>query len=359
MTSNSTGYLNVQLTNQFMNLPQGDKVQVEYVWIGGSGMDLRCKTRTLDTEVTSISQLPIWNFDGSSTDQAPGNDSEVLLHPKKIYRDPFRGGKNILVMSSCYYPNGKPVATNHRHKAEDVMAKAKSHEPWFGIEQEYTMFNVETGRPLGWPARGFPGPQGPYYCSVGADVNFGRQIVEAHYRACLFAGVKIAGINAEVLPGQWEFQVGPCEGNEVGDDLWMARYLLLRVAEIYNVNISFDPKPISGNWNGSGCHTNYSTKAMRAPKGYPEIIKAIKKLEKVHEEHIAVYGVGNERRLLGSHETASIDQFSYGVADRGASIRIPRQTEKDQCGYFEDRRPASNIDPYLVSAKIVETTILK
>jgi len=238
-----------------------------------------------------------------------------------------------------------------------VMEKAKSSEPWFGIEQEYTMLTKKKW-PLGWPEGGYPGPQGPYYCSAGAEVNFGRQIVEHHYRACLHAGVKISGSNAEVMPGQWEYQVGPCEGIQSGDQLWLSRYLMQRVCEDFGIRVSFDPKPMSGDWNGAGCHTNYSTEEMRQDGGYDAIIKAIEKLGAKHEEHIAVYGKGNERRLTGAHETAPINQFSYGVAHRGASIRIPRQAKLEGKGYFEDRRPASNMDPYVVTAKIVQTTIL-
>eukprot|EP01099_Mayorella_cantabrigiensis_P006934 TRINITY_DN594_c0_g1_i3.p1 TRINITY_DN594_c0_g1~~TRINITY_DN594_c0_g1_i3.p1 ORF type:complete len:353 (-),score=75.26 TRINITY_DN594_c0_g1_i3:76-1134(-) len=339
-------------------LDQQGKVQAMYVWIGGSGEDLRGKTKTLDSAPKSVEDLPVWNFDGSSTGQAPGKDSEVYIIPRRIYRDPFRGGENILVLCECVHPATlQPIPSNTRRQCAEVMEKAKASEPWFGIEQEYTMLTKKRW-PLGWPAEGYPGPQGPYYCSAGADVNFGRQIVEHHYRACLHAGVKIAGTNAEVMPGQWEFQVGPCEGIQMGDDLWMARYLLLRVAELYNVVISFHPKPVTGDWNGAGCHTNYSTKVMREKGGFEEIVKAIEKLSRVHQEHIDVYGKDNHKRLTGHHETAPITHFSWGVANRGASVRVPRQTEKDGRGYFEDRRPASNADPYLVTAKIVETTVL-
>jgi len=241
------------------------------------------------------------------------------------------------------------------------MEKAKADEPWFGIEQEYTLLSFEK-HPLGWPIGGYPGPQGPYYCGVGANKVFGRDVVESHYRACLYAGVKVCGTNAEVMPAQWEFQVGPCEGIEMGDHLWMARYILDRVAEDFGILVSLDPKPMTGDWNGAGAHTNYSTKATRAKGGIKDIEEAIKKLSLRHAEHIKVYdpkgGEDNKRRLTGHHETSSVEKFSYGVANRGSSVRIPRQVEADGCGYFEDRRPASNMDPYSVTEAIVRTTLL-
>eukprot|EP01084_Bolivina_argentea_P130922 231117_1 len=193
--------------------------------------------------------------------------------------------------------------------------------------------------PLGWPNNGFPAPQGPYYCGVGSNVAYGRHVAEAHYRACLFAGLNISGINAEVMPGQWEFQIGPCTGIDSGDQLWLARYILARVAEDFGVIVSYAPKPVKGDWNGTGAHTNYSTKSMRENGGYKHIINAIKKLGKAHKIHMKSYGKDNEDRLTGNHETAKFDTFKYGVADRGSSIRIPRQSEIDQKGYFEDRRP--------------------
>jgi glutamine synthetase len=344
------------------NLDQKGKVLADYVWIGGAtttgGFDLRAKTKTLDKKPTSVDELPIWNYDGSSTGQAPGKDSEVLLKPVRIYPDPFRGGDNIMVLCETMLPSHQPIPTNTRAAAKKIFDQKLDTVPWFGIEQEYTLFEKDGRTPLGWPVNGFPGPQGPYYCSAGTDVSWGRSVMEAHYKACLFAGVMIAGTNAEVMPGQWEYQVGPCEGIKSGDDMWMSRFLLIRVCEMQGNIVSFDPKPIPGDWNGAGCHTNYSTASMRAKGGYQEIIKAIEKLGKKHAEHIAAYGEGNERRLTGAHETAAIDKFSYGVANRGASVRIPRTAEADGCGYFEDRRPASNMDPYVVTSKIFKTTIL-
>jgi glutamine synthetase len=345
-------------SSNLMDLPTGDLVQAEYIWIGGSGMDVRCKTRTLSSAPKSVQDLPEWNYDGSSTGQAPGKDSEVIMKPRAIFRDPFRRGDHILVLCDTYTPAGEPLPTNTRASANEIFEnpKVKEEEPWFGMEQEYTMFSMNKW-PLGWPQGGFPGPQGPYYCSVGADNAFGRPIVEAHYRACLYAGVKISGINGEVMPGQWEFQVGPCLGIEMGDHLWIARYLMHRVAEEFGVVISFDPKPIPGDWNGAGCHCNYSTKSTRADGGYKHVLAQIDRLAKKHSEHIAVYGLGNERRLTGAHETSPIDRFDFGVANRGCSIRIPRDCEKNQKGYYEDRRPASNCDPYVISSKIAHTTL--
>jgi glutamine synthetase len=349
--------------NPLSHLSQQGKVQAEYVWIGGGkttgGFDIRCKTKTLNSRPASVADLPVWNYDGSSTNQAPGEDSEVLLKPVAIFADPFRGGDNILVLCETMDPKKVPIPTNTRAAAAKLFAEKPDEVPWFGIEQEYTLFEKDTTTPLGWPKGGFPGPQGPYYCSAGTDVSFGRSVMEAHYSACLYAGVTIAGINAEVMPGQWEYQIGPCTGIDSGDHMWISRYLMIRVCEMLGVNVSFDPKPIPGDWNGAGCHTNYSTKSMREAGGYAKIIAAIEKLGKKHEEHIAAYGEGNERRLTGAHETASIDKFSYGVANRGASIRIPRTSEADGFGYFEDRRPASNMDPYVVTAKIFKTTVLE
>jgi len=365
--------LSLDVQARFLALDQGDKVQAEYVWIGGNN-ELRCKTKTLDSPFSGPDELPVWNFDGSSTEQAPGNDSEVLLVPRAIYRDPFRAGpsgksKNILVLCDCYKPDanapkgvGPPIPTNTRVACDSIMEKVKEHVPWFGIEQEYTLFEPDGVTPYGWPKGGEPDrPQGPYYCSIGIENAYGRPVVEAHYRACMYAGINISGINGEVMPGQWEYQVGPCTGIESGDQLIMSRYLLIRVCEQFGIRVSFDPKPIPGDWNGAGCHTNVSTKEMRETNGYDKIMDAMEKLGAPgkQEEHIKAYDVSggedNKRRLTGAHETAPITKFSYGVANRGCSVRIPRMTEKEKKGYFEDRRPGSNMDPYVVTGKIMET----
>ncbi|KAI1995769.1 glutamate--ammonia ligase [Ophidiomyces ophidiicola] len=349
----NTHISNAENLKKYMELDQRGKVMAEYIWIDASG-GVRSKTKTVDKIINSPTDLSYWNFDGSSTGQAPAGNSDIELRPVAIFPDPFRRGDNILVLCETFDSDGSPNQYNYRYEAARLM-RANEHEHfWFGLEQEYTLLGPD-GWPYGWPKGGFPGAQGPYYCGVGTGKVHCRDIVEAHYRACLFAKINISGINAEVMPAQWEYQVGPCEGIAPGDQLWMSRFILSRVAEEFGAIISFAPKPIPGDWNGAGLHTNVSTEAMRAEGGIKVIEAAMNKLEARHFEHIAVYGEGNEDRLTGRHETGSIDKFSWGVADRGGSIRIPRQVAKDRKGYFEDRRPASNADPYQITGIIVKT----
>jgi len=359
--ANYSAATNKEVLNRYMKLPQGDKVQCMYIWIDGSGEGVRCKTRTVDFEPKAPEELPEWNYDGSSTGQAEGSNSDMYLHPVALFDDPFRLRPNKLVLCETYKYDKRPSETNHRLQCKKVMDKAKDLHPWFGMEQEYTLL-TQDGHPFGWPKMGYPGPQGPYYCAVGADKVYGRDVLEAHYRACMYAGVNISGTNAEVMPAQWEFQVGPCEGIEMGDHLWIARFLLHRACEDFGIVASLDPKPMPGDWNGAGCHTNYSTEPMRVDGGIRYIEEAIEKLSKCHMRHIRLYdpndGQDNARRLTGLHETSHISDFSAGIANRGASIRIPRQVGEDKKGYFEDRRPSSNCDPYSVTQALVRTTIL-
>lgn len=340
-------------------LPLESGCIAEYVWIDGYG-GLRSKARLVADAPGAAGDLPEWNYDGSSTNQAPGGDSEVILKPQAIFPDPFRGRPHVLVMCDTYTPGGEPLPTNTRFECARAMDKAAAEEPWFGLEQEYFLMDPATGKPVGFPAEGEPEPQGPYYCGVSGSKMFGREIADAHFKACVHAGIKISGINAEVAPGQWEFQIGPAIGIEEGDMLWMGRYLLERIAELRGLDVNYDPKPVKGDWNGSGCHSNFSTKAMRAAGGYEgAIVPALEKLSKKHAEHIAAYGSGNEERLTGKHETASIESFKWGVADRGASCRVGNDTAERGYGYFEDRRPAGNCDPYVVTRMLVQTCCLE
>ncbi len=334
-----------------------NKIMVEYIWIDGNQptAKLRSKTKVVDDKVSSASDLPDWGFDGSSTMQAEGHFSDCLLKPVHIMKDPIRGGNNLLAMCEVFNADGTVHVSNKRAKLRELAEKHKAQDCWFGIEQEYTFFDGI--KPLGWPDNGFPAPQGGYYCGVGSDEVFGRDIVEEHMEACIDAGMTLSGINAEVMPGQWEFQIGPLGPLAVSDETWLARWLLYRIGEDYGVSATLDPKPVKGDWNGAGAHTNFSTKAMREPGGLKIIEDACEKLGKNHDKHIEMYGSDNEQRLTGDHETCSIKEFKFGVSDRGASIRIPMQTANDGFGYLEDRRPSANMDPYMVCTALMETVL--
>lgn len=329
-----------------------DKYKYEYIWLDGTTPEpqLRSKTKILPTIIENSSLLPIWFFDGSSTNQAEGNYSDCALKPVRIINDPERINA-FLVMCEVMEPDcSTPHVTSTRSKIS-----SNANDFWFGFEQEYVLINPSTSLPLGFPQNGFPAPQGPYYCSVGYDFAMGREIVEDHLDTCLSAGLNITGINAEVMKGQWEFQLLGMNGAEAGDDLWLARYLLYRSTEKYGVKLDLSPKPITGDWNGSGMHTNFSNEIMRTSGGKEYFDKILYVFEKNHKLHIEEYGSRNEFRLTGKHETASINVFKYGVSDRGASIRIPQTTKDQYIGYLEDRRPASNADPYRVIARIVDS----
>jgi len=337
-------------------------VLAEYVWLDAHNVP-RSKTMTMTHRPSKIEDLRIWNYDGSSTEQAEGGNSEVNMHPRAIFSDPFRGAPHILVMCDVFNAwDGKPSIGNSRAWCAEVMEKYAHHDPWFGIEQEYTL--MKPGRvgetptvPYGFNDDGSePAPQGPYYCGAGTSKAIGRAVADDHLNKCLEAGIKIAGVNAEVMPGQWEYQIGPCVGVEMGDHLSMARYIMLRVTEHHGVICSISPKPKEGNWNGAGCHTNFSIKSMREDGGYAVITKVCDAFEPVAKQHIECYGEDNDKRLTGAHETCAITEFKWGVANRGASIRIPRDAEKDGKGYMEDRRPGANCDPYKVTAIIMQTT---
>ena len=349
-------------------------VMIEYIWLGAD-QSLRSKSRTVyigeENEIT-LERIPKWNYDGSSTGQASGESSEIILEPVAMFNDPFRGGENKLVFCDGTKSNEKVKGFN-RKKAVKIFKARENEEIWFGIEQEYVLYDgyrqIENGarnhltsinadqKPLGHGTN--VQPQGQYYCGIGSQNTIGREIMEDHYNKCLEAGLTISGTNAEVMLGQWEYQVGPCLGIDSGDQLWMSRYILERVCEYSGVIVSWHPKPVPGDWNGSGCHTNFSTKTMRE-KGTKEVFdNAIDNLRKNHQKHINAYGEDNDKRLTGEHETASIHEFSSGVGNRGASIRIPSSVHENNynSGYLEDRRPSSNCDPYVVTSLIAKTIL--
>ena len=323
--------------------------KLEYLWLDGcTPTQIRYKTKVVK-EPLNVPEWgfdPLWGFDGSSTEQADGNSSDCVLRPIKKYPNPLEANSTI-VLCEVYNVDDTPHVSNTRSKL--LNAVLNEDKEWVGFEQEYTLFDGD--RPLGWPSLGEPAPQGDYYCGR----NIGENVSREHLNACIDAGLSICGTNAEVMLGQWEYQIGAGRAVDMSDDLWVARWLLERICEKHGLSVSLYPKPIEGDWNGAGCHTNFSTKEMRQDGGYDKIIEACERLSKNPQEHIDAYGIDNDKRLTGLHETCDINTFRYGVSDRGASIRIPWQVEKNGKGYLEDRRPASNCDPYVVSQKLIQT----
>ena len=328
------------------------KSKLEYIWLDGYKLtqNMRSKTKGENDFSGKLEDCPIWPIDGSSTRQAEGSSSDCILKPVAIYPDPAR--KNgYLVMTEVLNADGTSHESNARGTIDD-----NDEDFWFGFEQEYFIMDTHTELPLGFPIGGYPGPQGLYYCSVGGRNTHGRDFVDEHADLCIAAGLNFEGINQEVASGQWEFQLFAKGAKKAGDEIWIARYLLDRLTEKYDYYIDYHPKPIKGDWNGSGMHANFSDSTMRtcgSKDVFEQICEAFRPATK---EHIAVYGEDNDQRLTGLHETASINDFSYGISDRGASIRIPIITvDKGWKGYLEDRRPASNGDPYKIASRIIKT----
>jgi glutamine synthetase len=336
-----------------MSLHDIFKTAIEYIWIGGKS-EIRSKTRIINKFIPfGISHVPEWNYDGSSTWQADCNsDTEIILKPCAIYRDPTRKINNVvcyLVLCDTYDTSGNPTSTNHRYFANKFFQIGKEDQPWFGLEQEYFIILPDNTKYI-------ENEIGLHYCGV-VDNYIERIIAEQHMKLCIEANILISGINSEVAQCQWEFQIGPCEGIIASDQLIVARYLLERIAETYRAIINYHPKPIK-TINGSGCHINFSTIATRKENGLEEIQRYINLLSKNHEELIKVYGNNNDLRLTGFHETSSYDKFTYGIGTRNTSVRIPNIVVKENCGYFEDRRPAANIDPYLATSSLYKICCL-
>lgn len=327
--------------------------KLEYIWLDGyePTQSLRSKTQIKRDFGGTLEDCPIWSFDGSSTEQADGADSDCLLKPVAIYPDPGRHDA-YLVMTEVLNADGSAHVSNGRATIEE-----DDDDYWFGFEQEYFLWDVMTDLPPGFPTGGFPRAQGPFYCSVGANNTFGRDCVEEHLDTCLEAGINLEGINAEVAAGQWEYQIFAKGAKRSGDEVWVARYLLERIGEKYGYAINLHPKPLGDtDWNGSGMHANFSNSVMRDSGDEAVFTKICEAFSGEIDRHISVYGADNDQRLTGAHETQAIDQFSYGISDRGASIRIPVGTIDDGWkGRLEDRRPASNADPYKVAAAIIKT----
>lgn len=332
------------------------KVKLEYVWLDGYKPEPNLRSKVKIVEYSDINEFndgfkfPMWNFDGSSTKQAETGNSDLLLNPVRHYIQDSQS--TIYVLCEVLNSDGTPHESNKRSEiGEDFL------DLWFGFEQEYFIREEINGNILGHKRNILKG-QGEYYCGVGHNV-VGRDFVEEHLDMCLKYGINITGTNAEVALGQWEYQVFSKGKLKGGDDLWMTRYFLFKIAEKYGYHIELHPKPLThGEWNGSGLHTNFSTDMMRFDGNEEYFMSLFNAFESRHNEHIKAYGSQNNLRLTGEYETQSIDKFSWGISDRGASIRVPKETAEHWKGYVEDRRPGSNADPYKIIREIVKSLVI-
>lgn len=337
-------------------------IRAEYLWLDVN-QHIRTKTRFFydneikDTFSDNVLSYPIWNYDGSSTGQADGENTEVLLFPVKCYKHPFYKDSsgvriNVLILCECYDPEtNKPHHTNSRAKATDLFNKITGHKVWFGLEQEFFFFDKQLKRPINWEQRQ---QQGEYYCGVNRGTHLEREIMNELIEKCMSIGIRISGYNQEVAHAQWEYQIGPVEGIEAADQMIIAKYILYTICEKHGLYASFHPKPVSGDWNGSGCHVNISTEKTRN-NGWGEILRIIENMNKDHKNWIGTYdGINNHMRLSGKHETSDPHEFSYGIGTRHTSVRIPNQVAAEKQGYFEDRRPGSSINYYQTLSKYCE-----
>lgn len=346
---------------------------IEYVWLdngnGPEGKLIRSKTKIIRTEQplqyffeSFEMAIPKWNFDGSSTGQAETHNSELFLKPIARYLDPFRRQEQGIVVLCEVLDESGPHTSNTRRKMIEAAEKYDyAKKTLFGYEQEY--FILTENDELFGKKKLEDVKQGPYYCGNGANVT-GRTIMDQHTEHCLYMKLLLSGTNFEVMYSQSEYQLGPVPAISGADDLWISRWVLNRVCEQHNAKAVFHPKPFnSEKYNGSGMHVNFSTEEMKHPSSTQKkmaVENIVERLKKNHQKHINVYGSCNEMRLTGKNETCDINTFKSGFGDRTASIRIPKNALLDNANtYIEDRRPASNADPYEIVEALLTTAFEK
>ena len=325
---------------------------LEYIWLD-SDYEFRTKTKVFPYKYDTmpvLEDIPIWNFDGSSTGQAPSDGiTEVILKPVCLTQNPFIGENSYLVLCQTMNSYNEPIETNKCYEAMKLLKSpdVENLEIWFGVELEFFFESIE--------GKDYMGPQGKYYCGLGQVDYNERKIMETLVKYCQKANIPISGFNQEVAPHQWEYQIGPINATWAPHGVYLSRYILDRISEMFDKRTIWHPKPYSGDYNGSGCHVNMSSQLTRDDEGLTHIYKVLKVIEADHTNFIENYtGKNNNLRLTGAHETSDPFKFTYSEGGRGSSIRIPTQVMSDGYGYFEDRRPGSSINYYETLAKYAE-----
>ncbi|GAX81512.1 hypothetical protein CEUSTIGMA_g8940.t1 [Chlamydomonas eustigma] len=349
-----------------------NKILVEYVWLGSSGSDLRSKSRVFDTRPSSVDDVPMIAVDGGSYDQHP-EGQEVFLKPRKLFRDPFRAGDHLLVLCDSFKTNVnsslrnqnssctlEPSNSNSRAPCEETLNQASAHLPIFAAEQEYCILassTVPSSTPA-WPYAHLPDPCKPYMSVPGlSEANklktyaSGRHLAERHLQACLHAGIKITETSQRTSPAArlWSYKLGPLLGVDLADQLWMSRFILLRLSEEEGLSVSFDPTAVGG--AGARCNMKYSTSETRNPGGGLSCIQLhLELLESAHLLHLLAYSKGCvSSRSLG---------FEVGVGgSKEPTLVVPSKTLILKAGHYVDQRPPSNVDPYLAIMVLVSTTL--
>lgn len=344
-----------------------DLCVAEYIWTDSDG-NVRSKAKTITSVPSGPDDCSIWMYDGSICGQAALKDSDVYLVPRAVFKDPFRGPPHVLVICESVTQDMSPAPGSFRADAAEACDRHGGCEPWFSFEQEYCLMKVgcmgegfDEGTPYGFGEEEDDtdvAAEGNFYCGAGGDkiCECQRALQDDHYALCLAAGVKIASAHAGCGVGSGVFTVGPCTGVSVGDHMTVARWILKVASEAYADHFypSFHPQPAEGR-RGCAMNAAFSARQTRSEGGLGVIEKCCRALSRRTREHLAAYGLDNDKRLVGKNGASDINHFNYAVSDRTSSVMIPRNVAVTGKGELVDRRPGANADPYRVCGLIITT----
>ena len=341
-------------------------INSEYIWLDSEN-NIRSKTKILNIDIElknndkkpseleiiqslmNVSLYPNWNCNGKHL----GDEvSEIIIHPVFVSLDPFKKAPNVLILCDTYNLDGNPTKYNNRYSVNKLFNKHENLKCLFGFEQEFHIMKLGdnfTLLPNKTMIKGEPVKATKYYCSNGSMNAFGRNLVNRAVTLALEAGLSCGGYNSACGPAQWEIQIGPVQyGVCAADHLILLRFILSRLSENLDIHISLLPKPSEDIDSISYCHTNFSTESMRDSNGYTHIQNSIEKLKQTHSRDLEIYG----KTDIEIH-----NNFTTDVTNRNVSVRIPTESKKNNKGYFEDRRPLSNCDPYLVCEALLNSVL--